>query len=87
MNTCKEKMSRFDYDTRMEYYVPRFTNDPEIAYDPNLFRNALVDRAKYTKYASMCINYELRHEYGLTAQAEIEYCITNQNDEEWGKQN
>lgn len=78
---------RFDYDTRMEYYVHPFTEDTEIAYDPNLFTHALVDRAKYTKFISMCINYELQHKYGLRAQAEIEYCVTNQDEMELGNNN
>lgn len=88
MNQCKDKMKNFDYDTRMQYYVHKFTEDTEIEYDRDLFRNALVDRAQYSKYASMCVNYELMHKYdGLKAQTEIEYCLTNQDEIELGKSN
>lgn len=80
MDDCKQRMLRFDYDTRMKYYTIHFDNNTGVTLDPNLFRNALVDRAKYHKFASMCVNYDLAHRYGLTAQTDIVYCETSIGD-------
>lgn len=65
---------KYDYDTRMKYYLPRFYNDSSVAFDPDIFTNALVDREEFNKFASMCINYDLQKRYGLTAQTDILYC-------------
>lgn len=78
-------MTHFDYDTRMGYYLPQFSDDKDIDFDPNLYTNGLIDRAKYGKYATMCVNYELKKKYGLMAQTEIEYCLTNQDENNLGK--
>lgn len=80
MTRCREQMLHFDYDSRMEYYIYKFENNSDIKTDPNLFTNALMDRAKYHKYATMCVNYELQKGYGLVAQTDIEFCVTNQED-------
>lgn len=71
------QMKHFDYDTRMKYYLPKFDNDSEIAYDPDVFTNALIDRATFTKFAAMCVNYDLQKKYGLMAQSDVIYCIRN----------
>lgn len=80
MDRCIAQMKRFDYDTRMKYYLPKFDNDSEIAYDPDVFTNALVDRAQFTKFAAMCVNYDLHKNYGLMAQSDIVYCIRSYDD-------
>lgn len=80
MDRCIAQMKRFDYDTRMKYYLPKFDNDSEIAYDPDVFTNALVDRAQFTKFAAMCVNYDLHKKYGLMAQSDIVYCIRSYDD-------
>lgn len=69
-----EQMLRYDYDTRMKYYLPKFDNDSEIAYDPDVFTHALLDRSKFNKFATMCVNYDLQKKYGLMAQTDILYC-------------
>lgn len=79
MDWCKKRMNHFDYITRESYYLAKFFNDTEIAQDPNIHSHALVDRARYYRYATECVNYELKKEYGLMAQSEIKYCITSQD--------
>lgn len=79
MDWCKKKMNHFDYDTRKSYYIENFYNDTDIYMDPNFHTRALVDRARYYQYATECVNYELVKEYGLMAQSQIRYCITNKD--------
>lgn len=74
------QMKRLDYDTRMKYYLAKFKNDTEIAYDPDMFENALIDHAEFNKFATMCVNYDLQKKYGLMAQTDIVYCIRNYDD-------
>ncbi|XP_031617702.1 nose resistant to fluoxetine protein 6-like [Contarinia nasturtii] len=80
MNWCKKQMNYFDYDTRKSYYIENFYNDTEIYKDPNFHTRALADRARYYQYATECVNYELRKQYGLMAQSQIRYCITNKDN-------
>lgn len=80
MDWCMERMLHYDYDTRMKYYLPKFDNDSEIAYDPDVFTNALVDRSQFNKFATMCVNFDLQKKYGLMAQSDIMYCIRNYDD-------
>lgn len=74
------QMLHFDYDTRMKYYLPKFKNDSEVAFDPDVFTNALIDRTKFNKFAVMCVNYDLQKKYGLMAQTDITYCIRSFDD-------
>lgn len=64
-------MNHFDYDTRKSYYIDNFYNDTDIYKDPNFHTRALVDRARYYQYATECVNYELKRQYGLMAQSQI----------------
>lgn len=75
-----ERMLHYDFDTRMKYYLPKFDNDSEIANDPDVFTNALIDRSQFNKFATMCVNYDLQKKYGLMAQSDIIYCIRNYDD-------
>lgn len=70
----------------MSYYNDDFLNDTSVYMDPNFFTNALVDRGRYYRYATQCVNYDLKHKYGLTAQTQIRYCITNKDNSQdtWG---
>lgn len=79
MDWCKKQMNHFDYDTRKSYYIDNFYNDTDIYKDPNFHTRALVDRARYYQYATECVNYELKKQYGLMAQSQIRYCITNKD--------
>ncbi|XP_055315466.1 nose resistant to fluoxetine protein 6-like [Sitodiplosis mosellana] len=79
MDWCKKQMNYFDYDTRKTYYIDNFYNDTDIYKDPNFHTRALVDRARYYQYATECVNYELKKQYGLMAQSQIRYCITNKD--------
>lgn len=72
-------MNHFDYVTRKSYYIDNFYNDTDIYRDPNFHTRALVDRARYYQYATECVNYELQKQYGLMAQSQIRYCITNKD--------
>lgn len=81
MDDCKTKMLYYDYETRMKYYVPKFKNDTEVTTDPNLYSNALHNRVKYHKFASMCVNFALKKQYSLLAQTDILFCETNFDDE------
>lgn len=80
MDWCKKQMKHFDYDTRMSYYINNFYNDTSIYMDPNFHTRALVDRARYYRYATQCVNYELKNKYDLMAESQIRYCITNQDN-------
>lgn len=80
MSDCKEHMLQFDSSTRMKYYTNKFQNNTGIEIDPNLFTNALHDRAAYHKYAAMCVNFDLEKRYALSAQTDIIYCQTNIDD-------
>lgn len=80
MTDCKERMLRLDYETRMKYYINKFMNNTGVEIDPNLYTNALNDRAKYHKFAAMCVNLDLQKRYGLKAQTDIIYCQTNIDD-------
>lgn len=80
MDWCKKQMKHFDYDTRMSYYINNFYNDSSIYMDPNFHTRALVDRARYYRYATQCVNYELKNKYDLMAESQIRYCITNQDN-------
>lgn len=73
-------MNYFDYDTRKSYYIENFYNDTDIYKDPNFHTRALIDRARYYQYATECVNYELKKQYGLMAQSQIRYCITNKDN-------
>lgn len=77
MDWCKKRMNYFDYDTRQKYYLAKFRNETDIYQDPNIYSQALVDRARYYKYATECVNYELKKGYELMAQTELKYCITS----------
>lgn len=79
MDWCRKQMNYFDYDTRKSYYLENFYNDTDVYKDPNFHTNALVDRARYYRYATECVNYELKKQYGLVAQSQIRYCITNKD--------
>lgn len=79
MDWCKEHMKSLDYDTRMSYYIDSFYNDTAVYQDPNFHTRALVDRARYYRFATECVNYELKNNYGLMAQSQIRYCITNRD--------
>lgn len=63
----------------MYYYQPKFQNESEITYDPNSVTRALDDRSRHNKDVNMCVNWELRRQYGLKAYSEVEYCITNRD--------
>lgn len=79
MDWCRNQMKKFDYDTRMSYYLANFLNESSIYMDPNFHTRALVDRARYHRYATQCVNYELKNKYGLMAESQIRYCITNKD--------
>lgn len=64
----------------MQYYVEKFDNETDIERDPNIHTHALVDRAKYQKYAIECVNFQLKKQYALSAQTELDYCITSDRD-------
>lgn len=80
MSDCKERMLKFDYEARMKYYKNKFVNNTGVEIDPNLFTNALQDRAKYHKFAAMCVNLDLKKRYELSAQTDIIYCQRNIDD-------
>lgn len=84
MNACRKKIEYYDYQTRMTYYVKTHT-DNVTSFDPNIFRNALVRRGRNHKKINMCVNHELKHDYGLQAQTSIVYCISNMDQIEIGK--
>ena len=84
INWCKKTMKHFDHRNQLMYTLDRFTDDEEISLDPNTFTRGLVDRIKYEKWATMCVNYELKRNYGLMAQSDIQYCSTNQDHYETG---
>lgn len=80
MDWCKTQMKHFDDDTRKSYFTDNFYNDTDIYKNPNFHARALVDRARYYHYATECVNYELHKQYGLMAQSQIRYCITNKDN-------
>lgn len=77
MDWCRKKMKLFSSRTRMSYYIDSFLNDTSIYRDPNFHTHALIDRGHYYRYAAECVNYELKNQYGLVAQSQIRYCVTN----------
>lgn len=67
MDWCRKKMKSFSTRTRMSYYIDNFENDTTIYQDPNTHIRALVDRGHYYRYATQCVNYELKNQYGLVS--------------------
>lgn len=82
MDWCRKQMKSFDVETRKSYYIANFYNDSDIYKDPNFHTRALVDRARYYKFATECVNYELMKQYGLMAQTQIRYCVTNKDKDQ-----
>lgn len=80
MDWCHKKMKKLSKHVRSQYYIDNFLNDTSIYQDPNFHTNALVDRAHYYRYATECVNYELKNQYGLMAQSQIRYCVTNKDN-------
>lgn len=80
MDWCRKKMKTFSTRTRNTYYIDSFLNDTSIYRDPNFHTHALIDRGHYYRYATECVNYELKNQYGLVAQSQIRYCVTNKDN-------
>lgn len=82
MDWCRKRMKTFSTRTRMSYYIDNFENDTSIYQDPNTHTHALIDRGRYYRYATQCVNYELKNQYGLVAQSQIRYCVTNKDTDQ-----
>lgn len=77
-------MKYYDHQTRMKYYL--YVNNTDLGgWDPNIFRNALVQRARHQQLSNMCINFELKRQYELMAHSAVTYCISNREENETGK--
>lgn len=84
MDWCRAKMKKMSSRTRQSYYLDSFLNETDIYKDPNFHSHALIDRGRYYRYATECVNYELKNEYGLMAQSQIRYCVTNKDNNAFG---
>lgn len=78
-------MKYYDHQTRMNYNLQLINNTDMGGWDPNIFRNALIHRAKYQQLSNMCLNFELKRQYELMAHSTVIYCISNRDEIEIGK--
>ncbi|XP_029725442.2 nose resistant to fluoxetine protein 6-like [Aedes albopictus] len=82
MNLCEKIMGKYDYETKMKYYLKQFNETNEVTFDPNTFRKALDWRIKYKYLANQCVNFELKRQFSIMGYSEVEYCVSNQEEED-----
>lgn len=84
MNWCRKKIMQYSKPERKNYYLKSNTSQIDQL-DPNSFHNTPARRAKYQEMANICMNLELKSSYDLLAETSIEYCISNRDVNEYGK--
>ncbi|XP_062550046.1 nose resistant to fluoxetine protein 6-like isoform X2 [Armigeres subalbatus] len=81
MSGCQQIMGKYDHETQMKYYLKPFNQTSEITFDRNTFRSALDWRIKYRRLVNQCVNFELKRQYSIMGYSEVEYCISNQEQD------
>lgn len=86
MNWCRKKLLHLNKSERLAYHLG--TNALEKTYFPDSDSAFSVHRrVKYQEMANMCMNMELKDTYGLMAESNVVYCISNHETQEPGKEN
>ena len=80
VNRCKKLVATLSNETRESLLVNRFPIDFAYTFKDEWYKDSKEYKEKYEELINICVNYELKRDYNLTAYSSIELC-KRRNDE------
>lgn len=86
INRCRQTLENLKSTTSNQFYTEISENFAGPFIEQSAFNNALEDALEFSDEINQCINYELTHNFNLTAHVMVQYCKVKGRDRKIGNQ-